>query len=102
MYLVHDDAETAKRAFDLLMLIEERYPDLLHSNTPLFVPPEDSSELTPDIMDILKRDTETLILDIIAFYKNGSEGTPIVPEKLLDANPYNREIMEVLKNISGV
>ncbi|MBR1552913.1 MAG: hypothetical protein IJ631_02730 [Schwartzia sp.] len=53
-------------------------------------------------MDILKRDTETLILDIISFYKNGSEGTPIVPEKLLDANPYNREIMEILKKVSGV
>ena len=102
VYLVHDDAETTKRAFELLMLIEEKYPDLLHSNTSLFVPPKDSSELTPEIMDILKRDTETLILDIVSFYKNGSEGTPIIPEKLLNANPYNREIMEALKNISGV
>ena len=84
------------------MLIEEIYPDLLYSNTSLFIPPEDSAELTPEIMDILKRDTEALISDIISFYKNGSEGNPIVPEKLLNANPYNREIMDILKNISGV
>ena len=102
IYLVHDDPETTKREFALLMLIEEQYPDLLYSNTSLFIPPEDSAELTPEIMDILKRDTETLISDIISFYKNGSEGNPIVPEKLLYANPYNREIMDILKNISGV
>ena len=102
IYLVHDDPETTKREFALLMLIEEKYPDLLYSNTSLFIPPEDSAELTPEIMDILKRDTETLISDIISFYKNGSEGNPIVPEKLLNANPYNREIMDILKNISGV
>ena len=102
VYLVHDDAETTKRDFDLLMLIEEKYPNLLHSNTSLFLPPEDSSELTPQITDILKSDTETLIYDIISFYKNGSKGEPIVPEKLLKANPYNREIMELLKKISRV
>lgn len=102
IYLVHDDPETTKREFSLLMLIEEKYPDLLYSNTSLFIPPEDSAELTPEIMDILKRDTEALISDIISFYKNGSEGNPIVPEKLLNANPYNREIMDILKNISGV
>ncbi len=27
-------------------------------------------------MDILKRDTETLISDIISFYKNGAKGNP--------------------------
>ena len=47
VYLVHDDEETTKREFELLMLIEEKYPDLLHSNKPLFIPPEVSSELTP-------------------------------------------------------
>lgn len=102
VYLVHDDPETTKREFELLMLIEEKYPDLLYSNTSLFIPPEDSAELTPEIMDILRRNTETLILDIISYYKNGSKGNPIVPEKLLNANPYNREIMDVLKKISGV
>ena len=102
VYLVHDDSETTKRDFDLLMHIEEKYPNLLHSNTSLFLPPEDDSELTPEIMDILNSDTETLISDIISFYKNGSEGDPIVPEKLLRSSPYNREIMELLKNISGV
>ena len=84
------------------MRIEEKYPDLLYSNTSLFIPPEDSAELTLEIMDVLKRDTEALISDIISYYKSGSEEKPIVPEKLLNANPYNREIMDVLKNISGV
>lgn len=102
VYLVHDDPETTKREFDLLMLIEEKYPDLLYSNTSLFVPPEDESELTPEIMDILKSDTEKLILDIISFYRKGSKGNPIVPENLQNANPYNREIMDVLKNIGEV
>ena len=102
VYLVHDDPKTTKREFDLLMLIEETYPDLLYSNTSLFIPPEDSAALTPEIMDILKRDTETLISDIISFYKNGAKGNPIIPEKLLNATPYNREIMDILKNISGV
>ena len=99
VYLVHDNPETTKRDFDLLMLIEEKYPNLLHSNAPLFLPPDDGSELTPQIRNILNSDTETLIYDIISFYKNGSKGEPIIPEKLLKANPYNREIMELLKNI---
>ena len=102
VYLVHDDPETTKREFDLLMLIEETYPDLLYSDTSLFIPPEDGAALTPEIMDILKRDTETLISDIISFYKNGAKGNPIIPEKLMNATPYNREIMDILKNISGV
>lgn len=101
VYLVHENPETTKRDFDLLMLIEERYPDLLHSNAPLFLAPEDDSKLTPETLDILNRDTETLILDIISFYKGGSEGKPIVPEELIKANPYNREIMELLKKVSG-
>ncbi len=101
VYLVHDNDETTKRDFDLLMLIEEKYPNLLHSNASLFLPPDDSSELTPQIADILNSDTETLIYDIISFYKNGSIGEPIVPEKLLEANPYNRKIMDLLKSISG-
>lgn len=102
VYLVHDNPETTKRDFDLLMLIEEKYPNLLHSNAPLFLPPDDGSELTPQIRNILNSDTETLIYDIISFYKNGAKGEPIIPEKLLKANPYNREIMELLKKISRV
>jgi biotin carboxylase len=101
VYMVHDDPEVTKRDFDLLMLIEEKYPDLLHSDKPLFLPPEDASGLTPDIRFILGSDTESLINDIISFYKNGSKGDPIIPEKLLNANPYNREIMDILKSISG-
>jgi hypothetical protein len=73
----------------------------LHSDKPLFLPPEDKSELTPEIVEICKRDTETLIFDIISFYKNGSKGNPIVPEKLVKAKPYNQEIMDLLKSISG-
>lgn len=99
-YLVHDDEETAKKDFDLLMYIEERYPNLLHSDTPLFLPPEEDSEISPEIMDILSRDTETLISDILSFYENGAKGDPVVPEKLLDANPYNREIMDLLRRLS--
>ena len=102
VYLIHDDPEIAKKDFDLLMLIEEKYPNLLHSDKPLFLPPEDDSELTPEIVDILTCDTETLIFDIISFYKNGSKGNPIVPEKLVKANPYNQEIMDLLKSISVV
>ena len=45
-------------------------------------------------------DTETLIHDILSYYENGTEGTPPVPEKLLNANAYNREIMELLKTIA--
>jgi hypothetical protein len=102
VYLVHDDAEITKRDFDHLMLIEEKYPDLLHSGKSLFRPPEDDSELTPEIMDVLNSDTETLINDIILYYRNGSKGNPVVPEKLLEADPYNQEIMDVLKSISNV
>ncbi len=102
VYLVHDDPKEAKREFDLLMFIEEKYPNLLHSNTSLFLPPEDDSELTPEILDILNSDNETLIFDIISYYKSGSKGNPIVPEKLLEANPYNREIMAILEKIFTV
>ena len=102
VYLVHDDPEITKKDFDILMLIEEKYPNLLHSDAPLFLPPENEAELTKEITDILSGDTETLINDIIRYYKNGCGGDPIVPEKLLNADPYNREIMELLKSISGV
>jgi hypothetical protein len=53
-------------------------------------------------MDVLNSDTETLINDIILYYRNGSKGNPVVPEKLLEADPYNQEIMDVLKSISNV
>ena len=49
--------------------------------------------------DILNRDPETLILDIIRFYKNGTNRKAIVPKELLEANPYNQGIMEILKLI---
>ena len=52
-----------------------------------------------EIKDILNRDPETLIYDILRFYKNGAEGKTIVPKKLLEASPYNQGIMEILKLI---
>ena len=101
IYLVHNDPEVSKKDFELLMLIEEKYPDLLHSDSPLFIAPADQEDMTPEIRRILERDTETLIKDIIAYYRKGAEGDPIVPQALLDADPYNREIMELFKEIAG-
>lgn len=66
-FLVHDDPEVTRKEFELLMRIEEKYPDLLHSDTSLFLPPEDPVEITPEIRAVLDMDTETLISDIIAF-----------------------------------
>lgn len=100
VYLIHDEAELVKKEFDLLMSIEEKYPNLLQSDAPLFLPPEDASELTPEIRRVLAADTETLINDILSYYENGAEGTPPVPEELLNANAYNREIMDLLKTIA--
>ena len=70
VFLVHDDPEVSRKEFELLMCIEEKYPDLLHSDTSLFLPPEDPVEITPEIRDAL-----------------------------LEANAYNREILELLKEI---
>ena len=101
VYLVHDDPEVAKKDFEILMLIEEKYPNLLHSDSPLFIPPAGDGEITPEIRAILDKDTETLILDIISYYRNGAKGDPVVPVALLKANPYNREIMELFREIAG-
>jgi hypothetical protein len=101
VYLVHDDPEVTKKDFELLMLIEEKYPNLLHSDSPLFIPPEKNEDITPQIRETLEKDTESLITDIIAFYRNGAKGEPIVPEALLESNPYNREVMELLGEIAG-
>ena len=101
VYLVHDNPEVTKQDFDLLMLIEEKYPNLLYSDGLLFVPPENNEDITPKIREILDKDTETLITEIIAYYRNGAKGEPIVPEALLESNPYNREIMELLGKIAG-
>ena len=101
VYLIHDDSEITKKEFEILMLIEEKYPELLHSDSPLFLPPEDDSDLSPEILDILHGDTETLINDIISCYRKGSNINQIVPKKLINANSYNREIMDILKRISG-
>ena len=99
VYLVHDDPEVSKSDFDILMRLEEEYPDLLHTGKSLFLPPDNESDITPEIVDILNRDPATLILDILRFYKNGANGKAIVPKELLEANPYNQEIMEILKLI---
>lgn len=99
VYLVHDDSEVAKSDFDILMRLEEEYPDLLYTGNSLFLPPDNEADITPEIMDVLNSDPETLILDILRYYKNGAKGKPIVPKKLLEANPYNQGIMEILKLI---
>jgi hypothetical protein len=101
VYLVHDDIEVTKQDFEMLMFIEEKYPNLLYSDGLLFVPPENNEDITPKIREILDKDTETLITEIIAYYRNGAKGEPIVPEALLESNPYNREIMELLGKIAG-
>ena len=99
-YLVHDDPEVVRNDFDTLMIIEEKYPDLFHSDGFLFNPPENDADMTEEIRDILSMDTETLITKIISYYRKGAQGDPVVPEALLEADPYNREIMELLKRIS--
>ena len=101
VYFVHDDPEVTRKDFEMLMLIEEKYPNLFHSNAPLFIPPEKPEDMTPEISAVQEMDTETLISDIIAFYRNGAKGQPIVPEALLEAHPYNREILDLLREISG-
>ena len=98
VYMVHDDPDVVKREFDLLMYIEENYPKLLYSDEPLFLPPEDASQITPEIESILNDDPETLITRIIAYYRDGAQGEPVVPEKLLEASEYNRRILELIRS----
>ena len=99
VYLVHDDPAVVKREFELLMYIEENCPKLLQSDEPLFVPPEDKTQITPDIKSVLDEDPEVLISNIMAWYKNGAQGEAVVPEALLDAAPYNRRIMELIRDL---
>ena len=99
VYLVHDDPEVVKREFEQLMYIEENYPKLLQSDEPLFVAPEDKSQITPEIERILNKDPEVLISRIMAWYKNDALGDPVLPEALLNASPYNRRIMELLRGL---
>ena len=101
-YLVHDDPEVTGREYELLSFIEENYPELLYSDVPLLLPPDDESLLTPEVKEVLERDPETLILDIITYYRNGEKGKPVVPEELIEARHYNRDIMDLLKKISGI
>ena len=99
IYLVHDDPEVVKREFELLEYIEENYPKLFQSDEPLFLPPEDASQITPEIERVLNEDTEVLINAILTYYRNGAQGEPVVPEALLDAVPYNRRIMELIQGL---
>ena len=99
VYLVHDDDAVTKKDFEFLMYIEENYPQLLHSDEPLFVPPENKSEITPEIEDILHSDTETLINTLISYFKNGEKGRLPVPEKLIELCPYNQEIISLIKRL---
>lgn len=99
VYLVHDDAEVVKKDYELLTYIEENVPKLLHSDAPLFLPPEDADEVTPEMESVLNADPEELISRILAYYRDGARGEPVVPEKLLDASPENRRIMELLRRV---
>lgn len=99
VYLVHDDPDVTKNDFDILMRLEEEYPDLLYTGKSLFLPPDNESDITPEIMGILNRDPETLIFDILTNYKNGAKGNTIIPKKLLEVSPYNQGILEILKQI---
>ena len=99
VYLVHDDAETVKKDYELLTYIEENVPKLLHSDAPIFLPPADASELTPEMERVLNEDPEVLISRILAYYRDGAQGEPVVPEALLDASPENRRIMELLRSV---
>ncbi len=101
-YLVHDDDNVTRKEFEFLMFVEEHYPKLFHSNEPLFLAPDDKSQITPRIAEILESDTEGLISDIITYFRNGAQGEPIVPESLLESCPYNREIMELLKRLCEI
>ena len=98
-HLVHDDPEISQNDFDILMRLEEEYPDLLYTGKSLFLPPDNESDITPGVMDLLNRDPETLIFDILKYYKNGAKGKPIVPKELLEASPYNQGLLEILKQI---
>ncbi len=99
IYLVHDDDKVTKKDFEFLMHIEENYPKLMHSDEPLFVTPEDKSEITPEIEAIIHSDTETLINTLITYFKNGEKGKMPIPKKLIDNCPYNREIVSLIKRL---
>ena len=60
---------------------------------------EDAAEVTPEMESVLNADPEELISRILAYYRDGARGEPVVPEKLLDASPENRRIMELLRRI---
>ncbi len=98
IYMVHDDPEVVEREFEMLMYIEDNYPKLFQSDEPLFLPPEDASRITPEIESVLNEDTEVLISRIMSWYKAGAQGESVVPEALLEASPYNRRIMELLRS----
>jgi hypothetical protein len=72
---------------------------MLTSRLPLFLPPEDASQITPEMERVLNEDPEVLISNIMAWYKNGTQGEAVVPEALLDAAPYNRRIMELIRGL---
>ena len=101
VYLVHDDPQVSKKDFEQLMFIEEKYPDLLHSDTPLFLSPENDEDITPEIRAVLDKDPESLISDILSCYKNGIDVTSVAPESLINARKYNRDIVELLRQITS-
>jgi hypothetical protein len=97
IYMVHDDPEVVKKEFELLMYIEENYPRLLQSDGPFLDPPEDASVITPEVLSVLNEDPEVLAHRIMEYYRDSATGEPVVPEILLEASPYNRRILELIR-----
>lgn len=97
IYMVHDDPEVVKKEFELLVYIEENYPRLLQSDGPFLDPPEDASVITPEVLSVLNEDPEVLAHRIMEYYRDSATGEPVVPEILLEASPYNRRILELIR-----
>ena len=96
--MVHDDPGVVKKEFELLMYIEENYPRLLQSDGPFLDPPEDASLITPEVLSVLNEDPEVLAHRIMEYYRDSATGEPVVPEMLLEASPYNRRILELIRD----
>jgi len=91
VYLLHENADIVKSEFEMLNLIEDKFPELFYSDKPLF-------RGVPDF----DMDTEYALSKMISYYRNGCRGTPVIPQSVIDADPYNRRIVEVIRNLAQV
>ncbi|MBR1524210.1 MAG: ATP-grasp domain-containing protein [Lachnospiraceae bacterium] len=98
--MVHDDPNVVSKEFEALIYIEEHYPELFQSNASIFHFPENEQEVTPGIRAVMEKDIEVLISEIIAYYRNGEQGEPPVPDELLKVSLHNRVILALLEGIS--